>query len=166
MKRTRKSLFLLLLSLTVIGAFSVMPISAHSPGDDSPNYTMRAIACEFDEDLDQTVVKAFPPKYVTSVSNSEHDKVTWHPELYRYDGDRFHKWKSFKTAPAYTKVSPNGVGHKKTANWIDTETHNNFDSVTFKNLPSGSFTVIHVLTWDSNGKKVRSVSPNWCYIQK
>lgn len=100
------------------------------------------------------------------MSNSDQDLVKWHPVLYRWDGVRFYTWKKFDRASAYAKAMSNGSGHRKLANWRDTKTHDKVESVTFKNLPAGPYTVIHVLAWESNGKVVRHVSPNWCDIQK
>ncbi|WP_416145249.1 hypothetical protein [Planococcus koreensis] len=122
MKRISRSSFLLLLSFTVIGAFSVMPVYAHDNGDDSPEYFMRAIACEYSKNLNQDLVKAYLLKHGASISESEDDTVTWKPVLYRWDGVRFFKWKEFEMPSAYSGVTPDSMKDGKHSGWRDSET--------------------------------------------
>ena len=164
MKRTSRSFFLLLLSFTVIGAFSVAPVLAHDTGEDSPGYSMRAIACEYSGNLDQDIVKAYPPKHVASMADSDDDVVTWKPVLYRWDGVRFHKWKEFEQPSAYAEVTHDGMKDGKHEGWRDFKTDEKIHSITFTNLAKGSYVVINVLTWESDGQVHRFVSPNSCDI--
>lgn len=167
MKRIRNSLFLLLLSSTVFVGVSMLPVLAQASEAYSTSYysdySMHNIACEYNDDIGQYTVKAYPPKNVTSMSNTELDVVTWTPVLYHWDGVRFHVWNKFDMPSAYAKVTPHGIEH---GGWFDTETQEKFDSVTFKNLPSGSFAVMNVMTFESNGEVLRKVSPNTCDIER
>jgi len=166
MKRIRKSLFFLLLSSIVIGSVSMSTVLAQASKDHSSDYSMHEIACEYNDDLGQYVVKAYPPKHITSMSDTEMDVVTWTPVLYHWDGVRFYIWNKFDMPSAFANVTPHGIEDGKHGGWFDTETQVNFDSVTFKSLPSGAFAVMNVMTFESNGEVLRKVSPNTCDIQR
>lgn len=164
MKRISRSFFLLLLSFIVISAFSVTPVLAHDAGDNTPDHSVNAIACEYSDNLNQDIVKAYPPKQVASKSDSDDDMVTWKPILYRWDGVRYYEWKEFDMPPAYAHVLPDGFGRGKHSGWRDVETEEKIRSITFTNLAKGSYVVINVMTWESDGQVHREVSPNWCDI--
>ena len=148
MKRISRSFLLLLLSITIIGAFSVTPVLARDNGDDSSDYSMQAIACDYSKNLDQEGVKANPQKYM-SMSDSGDQVVTWKPVLYRWDSVRFFQWKEFEMPCAYADVTPDGMKNGKNSGWRDTE--EKMRSITFTNLAKGSYAVINGMTWESDG---------------
>lgn len=161
MKGFKRSLLLLLMLLLVVGTLSATPFMAHDTGDDSPDHAVREIACEYNDAGDRVnSVEAFPPEHASSWS--EDDRVSWKPILYRWDGVRYHKWKEYKEATAYAYVTPEGLKEGKDSGWRDNATDDEFGSLVFTNLPSGSFAVINEMTWESNGQVHREVSPNWC----
>ncbi|MEZ0482206.1 hypothetical protein [Planococcus sp. SSTMD024] len=161
MKGGKRNLFLLWLSLFVIAAFSVAPAMAHDTGDDSPDHSVSASECEYNEAGDRVLsVEAFPPEQVSSFA--EEDLVTWEPVLYRWDGVRYHVWKQYERAIAYAHVNTDGFKEGRNLGWRDAKTDESFGSIDFTNLPAGAFLVMNVITWESDGHVHREVSPSWC----
>lgn len=161
MKGFTKSLLLFLLTLFVLSVILAAPVMAHETADDSPYHVVSATACEYKDAADRVrSVEAFPPEQASSWQ--EVDMVSWKPVLFRWDGVRLHKWKEYTAATAYAYVTPDGLKFEGDSAWRDSATDDTFSSLTFTNLPAGSYAVMNVMTWDSNGHVHKEVSPSWC----
>lgn len=161
MKGFTRSLMLCLLSLLVLATITATPVMAHDTSGDTPDHTVSATACEYNDSADRVrSVEAFPPEQVSSWPKV--DMVSWKPVLYRWDGVRMHVWKEYTAVTASAEVTPDGLKSGNEFGWRDNATDDKFSSLTFANLPAGSYAVMNVMTWKSDGHVHKEVSPNWC----
>lgn len=164
MKRIRKHILLLLLSLAAIVAFSAAPILAHDNGDNTPPHSVRAISCEYIPSTGHYVVKAFPPNHATAWWEREDDVVHWKPVLYQWNGSLFIKVREAKIFPAYAYVTPYGLNQGINPGWRSATTHGQMIFMPFYNLPSGTYSVLNVMKWESNGHVHSVPAPNSCTL--
>ncbi|MGO1057730.1 hypothetical protein ACTL32_01235 [Planococcus sp. FY231025] len=147
-------------------AASAFPVNslAHNNGDGSPPHSVRGVSCEFLTGYGQTGVKAFPPNHVTAWWGLKDDVVRWTPVLYRQQGDQFIKWQAPQIAPAYAYVHSNGFYQGINPGWRSSTGHGQYLFFAFPGLPSGTYTVLNIIQWDSNGHLHMTWAPNSCAI--
>ncbi|MCP2033555.1 hypothetical protein L1279_000538 [Planomicrobium sp. HSC-17F08] len=164
MKHFKRIVFLLFLSFFLIISLSATPILADNNGDGSPPHSVRGVSCEYVQLVNQYAVKAFPPNHVTAWWGLRDDVVRWTPVLYRWDGTQYIKWRESKVPPAYAYVTPYGLNNGINPGWRNSLTHGQVIFFPFYDLPSGTYTILNVIKWDSNGHVHMEWGPNSCAI--
>ncbi|MFD1862004.1 hypothetical protein [Planococcus chinensis] len=144
-------------------AVSLFPtnVLAHNNDDGSPPHLIRGVECEFLQS-GHFRLKALPPNHATAWWGLKDDVVHWTPVLYRWDGTLYIKWQEPTIAPAYAYVHPYGFFQGPNPGWRSETGQGQLDFFPFHSLPSGTYKVLNMIQWDSNGHVHMEWSPNLC----